>query len=216
MKKKYCFFALLLFSMATLAQTVPAGENISLDQQLSNIPQTTVTSGIIYERVIPVANLYNFNTVSTFNTANFPYFKQALSEMRIASNDTKFIPLDAFKNLVNATTNANEVDVAILNTQFNVLNYNEDNPSAGGLTYNTTTNKFVPISGKVPFYMMHNIVIAPAKEFVSGANVIYKLRNDLFFTNGTKTIKTMVANFGDGINRTLIANSIFTNKKYYR
>ena len=202
----------MLFSIATHAQTIPAGENISLDQQLNNISQTSVTSGIIYERVIPIANLYNFNKVNTFNTANFPYFKQALSEMRRASNNTKFISLEAFKSLVAANSTANEVDVAILNTQFHILNYNEDNPSAGGMTYNISTNKFVAISGKAPFYMLHNTVIAPAKEHVSGTTMVYKFRNDLYFKNGTKTIKTLIANFGDGINRTIISNYILTNQ----
>ncbi len=212
MKNLHSFLWVLLLSIASNAQTVPAGENISLDQQLTNINQTSVSSGIIYERVISTANLYNFNKVHTFNTANFPYFKQALSEMHRASNDTKFISLDAFKNIVTNSTATNEVDVAILNTEFHILNYNEDNPSAGGLTYNTITNKFSSISGKVPFYMLHNTVIAPAKEYVSGTNVTYKMRNDLYFKNGTKTIKTLVANFGDGINRTLISNSVLTNQ----
>jgi hypothetical protein len=164
MKKFNYFLWAMLFFTASHAQTIPAGENISLDQQLSNISQASVTSGIIYERVISSANLYNFNKVSTFNTANFPYFKQAFSEMRNASNNTKFISLEAFKTLVMANTTSNEVDISILNTQFHVLNYNEENPPAGGMTYNTSSNKFVPISGKVPFYMFHNTVIAPTKE----------------------------------------------------
>lgn len=212
MKKFNSIVLILLFSIAVRSQTDPTGENISLDQQLSNIPQTSVSSGIIYERVLSSANLYNFNKVNTFNTANFPYFKQALSEMRRASNDTKFITLDAFKSLVSLNKITNEVDVSILNTQFHILNYNEDNPSSGGLTYNSTTNKFVAISGKVPFYMLHNTIIAPTKDFVSGSNVIYKMRNDMYYKNGTKTIKTLVADFGDGINRTLITNSILTNQ----
>ena len=211
MKIFYFFLWGLFISLVTHAQTIPAGENISLDQQLSNVSQTSVTSGIIYERVLSSANLYNFNKVSTFNTANFPYFKQALSEMRRASNNTKFISLDAFKNLVSVNKIQNEVDVAILNTQFHILNYNEDNPSAGGLTYDTLTNKFASIPGQVPFYMLHNTVIAPTKDYVSGTQVLYKLRNDLFFKNGTKTIKTLKANFGDGVIRTIINNSKLTN-----
>lgn len=212
MQKLHYFIWVLLFSLATHAQSIPTGENISLDQQLSNISQSSVTSNIIYERVISSANLYNFNKVTTFNTANFPYFKQVLSEMRRASNDTKFISLDAFKTMVAINTAPNEVDIAVLNTQFHILNYIEDNPATGGLTYKTSTNKFVAINGKIPFHMLHNTVIAPAKEFVSGTSVIYKLRNDLFFTNGSKTIKTLLADFGDGINRTVISNSNFSNQ----
>lgn len=198
--------------MAINAQNLPSGEDISLDQQLSNINQSSVTSGIIYERVIPAANLYNFNTVSTFNTANYSYFKQALSEMHRASNGTKFTALANLKNTVANTTAKNEVDLAILNTQFHILNYNEEHPSQGGLTYNTSSNKFVQISGKVPFYKLHNTVIAPTKDYVSGSAVTYKIRNDLYFKNGNKKIKTLVANFGDGINRTLINNQVLTNQ----
>jgi hypothetical protein len=213
MRNSLLSWGALAVGVLTYAQTVPAGENISLDTQLSNVPQNTVTSGIIYERVITAANLYNFNKVSTFNQANFGYFKQALSEMRNASNNTRFVSLDQFKTTVAATT-GNVVDVAILNTQFQVLNYNEENPSAGGLTFNTTTNKYATIAGKVPFYTLHNTVIAPTKDYVTGASIVYKLRNDLYFRNGARTIKKLVANFGDGINRTLINNGVLTNNQY--
>lgn len=212
MKKILCFALFAFLNISSKAQSIPANENISLDQQLSNINKTSVTSGIIYERELPIANLYNFNKVATFNTANFNYFKQALSEMNKASNNTKFITLDAFKTLVSQNSIENEVDLSILNTQFHILNYNADNPSLGGLNFNTGTNKFTPIIGKVPFYMLHNTVIAPTKDAVTGTTLTYKVRNDLFFQNGTKRIKTLIANFGDGINRTLITNEILTNQ----
>lgn len=212
MKKFYYFLLASLLFMEANSQTIPAGENISLDQQLSNISQTSVTSGIIYERVIQIANIYNFNTTTNFNTANFNYFQQALDEMNRASNGTKFTTLANFKNLIATTTAENQVDLTILNTQYHILNYNEDAPSQGGLTFNTTTNKFVQISGKVPFYMLNTSIIAPTKDYVSGTSVIYKIRNDLYFKNGTKTIKTLVANFGDGVNRTLINAQVLTNQ----
>jgi len=100
MKNSIFSWGALAISALTFAQTVPAGENISLDTQLSNVAQNTVTSGIIYERAISAANLYNFNKVSTFNQANFGYFKQALSEMRSASNNTRFVSLKKFKLLL--------------------------------------------------------------------------------------------------------------------
>nr|WP_294774091.1 T9SS type A sorting domain-containing protein [uncultured Flavobacterium sp.] len=212
MKKIYYFLLASLLFFEANSQTIPAGENISLDQQLSNISQTSVTSGIIYERVIQIANIYNFNTTSTFNTANFNYFQQALDEMNRASNGTKLTTLANFRNLIATTTAENQVDLSILNTQYHILNYNEDVPSQGGLTFNTSTNKFVPISGKAPFLMLNTTIIAPTKDYVSGTSVIYKIRNDLFFKNGTKNIKTLVANFGDGINRTLINSQVLTNQ----
>jgi hypothetical protein len=100
MRNSLLSWGALAVGILTYAQTVPAGENISLDTQLSNVPQNTVTSGVIYERVITAANLYNFNKVTTFNQANFGYFKQALSEMRSASNNTRFVSLKKFKLLL--------------------------------------------------------------------------------------------------------------------
>ena len=212
MKKFYYLLLTSILCLTATGQTVPVGENISLDQQLSNIIQTSVTSGIIYERVIQIANSYNFNTTTTFNTANFNYYQQVLDEMNRASNGTKFTTLTNFRNLIATTTQANQVDVSILNTQYHILNYNVDDPSQGGLTFNSTTNKFVQTSGRVPFYMLNATVIAPTKDYVSGSSITYKIRNDLYFKNGTKTIKTLVANFGDGVNRTLINAQVLTNQ----
>ena len=63
------FFFTFFSGISLITQTVPAGENISLDQQLSQVNQSTVTSDIIYERVLQIANLYNFNKSNTFNMA---------------------------------------------------------------------------------------------------------------------------------------------------
>lgn len=200
-----------MFINYNIAQTTPTGENISLDQQLSNINQSSVSSGIIYERTLQLSNLYNFNKTTTFNTATFDYFKQSLLEMNNASNGTKFITVDNLKNLI-SSTNSTSLDIGILNTQFNILNYDEDNPQNGGLTYNTSTNKFVQIANKVPFYMMDVTVISPLKNAIAGSSLTVKLNNNLFFTNGTKVITTLVADFGDGINRTIINNGVLINQ----
>jgi hypothetical protein len=77
--EKILFFCVLLLATNVHAQTIPANE-LSLDQMLVNIDKTTVSSGIIYERVAPFANLYSFNTNANRNTADFKFFKQALLE----------------------------------------------------------------------------------------------------------------------------------------
>jgi flagellin-like hook-associated protein FlgL len=96
MKKVILSIGTFLFLFNAIAQA----PDETLDDALQNVNQSTVTSGIIYERVITAANLYNFNKVTTFNQANFGYFKQALSEMRNASNNTRFVNLKKFKLLL--------------------------------------------------------------------------------------------------------------------
>jgi hypothetical protein len=84
-----------------------------LDEQLSDIDQKEVTSGIIYERVMKFGNFYNFNQSPDFNTANYDYFTQVLSEMHRASNETKFVSGDIFKQVAEQTVAANTADLAI-------------------------------------------------------------------------------------------------------
>jgi deoxyhypusine synthase len=96
MKKVILSIGTFLFLFNATAQA----PDETLDDALQNVNQSTVTSGIIYERTLQLANLYNFNKVSTFNQANFGYFKQALSEMRNASNNTRFMSLNTFKLLL--------------------------------------------------------------------------------------------------------------------
>ena len=62
-----------------------------LDSQLITVDQSAVTSGIIYERTLPLADLYNFNRTDSSNIADFSYFRQSLLEMHRASNAQKFI-----------------------------------------------------------------------------------------------------------------------------
>jgi Putative serine esterase (DUF676) len=223
MKKYYLIIVMVVCGSLLQAQT-PSGKrpggpiidieppalttstNPEFDLKLLSVDQSSVTSGIIYERVMQLANLYNYNKTTTFNTANFDYFKQAFSEMHRASNGTKFLPMLNFKDLASSKVRSNEVNLAILNTQFNILNYNMDAPDQGGLILDAITKKFQQIRGKAPFYMMQTTVIAPAKDVVSGTSVVYKIRNDLYFKNGNKVIKTLIADFGDGMNRTLIDN----------
>ena len=118
-------FILTLFN-PVLSQTS------DLDAMLTNINQSSVTSSIIYERVMPFANVYNYNQV--FDTATLDYFEQAFSELYRASNQQKFIPYTTLRQRYTDASQTSVVDIGIINTQFSILNYNANNPSAGGLT----------------------------------------------------------------------------------
>ena len=97
-----------------------------LDAMLTNVNQSSVTSGIIYERVMPFANLYNYN--QAFDTATLGYFEQALSELYRASNQQKFMPHTSLRLLYTDINQNSVVDIGIMNTQFSILNYNANNP----------------------------------------------------------------------------------------
>ncbi|MEN8816039.1 MAG: hypothetical protein ABF274_04115 [Nonlabens sp.] len=117
-----------------------------------------------------------------------------------ASNKNLFTSLDQLDNQLEQDNNNNIVPVGILNTDFQLLNYNLDNEQAGGLLYNEEDNEFTQISGKVPFYTLHTTVISPLKKAVEGNDVTYKLNINYLFQNQQQKIKTLSADFGDSVN----------------
>jgi hypothetical protein len=204
--KKIFFTIFFACVLNTIAQTTNP-----LDTQLAYVNQSSVTSGIIYERSLRTTNLFAYNQPGNLhNTANFGFFKRALAELYSASNKTKLISVQELQNRngSNATI-ANEVNIGILNSSFQVMNYDSANATNGGLTFDGTY--FRQITGKVPFYNLQALVVAPLKNVVSGSSITYKFNNNLIVNNGNYTIKTLIANFGDGISRTIISNNILVN-----
>jgi hypothetical protein len=190
----------LLFFTSLIAQTN------TLDPQLVNVNQSSVTSGIIYERVTQIANLYDFNqSGNVHNTANYAFFEQALSELYRASNNTRLIShYELWNRILADESSKNVVNIGIINSPFQILNYDPDTPSLGGL--NLVNNLYSQISNTVPFYDLYALVVAPLKSIAEGTSITYKFRNDLILNNGNKTIKTLIADLGDGIARTIISN----------
>lgn len=213
--KKLFFLALcMILSFHTKAQDDGATAPKQLDSLLVDIDKSLVTSGIIYERTTPFAGLYNFNSKDTCNTADYSYFRQSMLEMYRASNAKKFISLDSLTvSLKNGLLTNNVVDVGILNTQFNIINYHEDNPANGGLLLDSIAKKFVQIPDQVPFYMMHNTVISPLKEAVSGKEIVYRFDKSFFYTNGSKEIKTLKVDFGEGTSKNIVTNGLFIDQE---
>jgi hypothetical protein len=212
MKNLFFLALFMLISTGINAQDDDADVPKALDSLLNNIDQSLVTSGIIYERTLQLADLYNFNTKGYANTANYHYFRQCLLEMYRASNGKKFISLDTLENRINDSDNENMVSIGILNTQFNILNYNEEEPLNGGLVLDSITKKFIQIQGVPPFYMMHNTVIAPLKDAINASSITFKFSEEFFFTNGQKIINNLVVDFGDNRKYEIISNGYFNEQ----
>lgn len=222
MKKfTYCII-LVLTSLKIQAQTVPPTPQqiAQQDQQfwsqaLVNI-SSQITSGILYSKVNPFSNLYNYNTLE-HNIANSSLFTQALAELHNASDKMLFIPVEQLNikkqnlHLAKGSATTPLIDIGLLNTSFDFLFYDDENESNGGLYL--VNNVFQPIAGKPSVFTKHITLISPQQEIITttnSGNVNFKLENTLFF-NRSKPIKTLVANFDTSTSFTLVNNSIPTN-----
>ncbi len=204
MKFFHFLIVAILFYSTISAQT-------KLDSMLVNVNQSSVNSGIIYERVTQFANLYSFNKTEESNTATYKYFRQALSELHNASNQTRLISLDELENRIANTTQDNQVEVAILNTPFHILNYNYENQNAGGLLLDETNDTFSEISGQPSFFELQTTIVSPTKSILKGLDVTFIFNEELYLTNEGNSIKTLTMNFGSNT-QTIISDGILNTQ----
>ncbi|KFC18821.1 T9SS type A sorting domain-containing protein [Chryseobacterium sp. FH1] len=209
--KKIMIFCMSLLFVCSYTQTLPTSETSTLDDKLVNIDKSSVTSGILYQRSSIFTRLYDFNKSSDFNTADAPFFEQSLTDLNYGSNQTKFIDYLGLRQLTIANKyKDNVVDIGIINTPFHMLYYDEESQSNGGLSFNTSTNLFVKNNnGKPAFLELFTTIISPLKKEAKGTSVTFKFKSNLNFFNGSKTIKSLHADFGDGISRMITGDGLF-------
>jgi hypothetical protein len=159
MKKSFIiliFFFQLSQVVAQDSPTIQQTEQLpNWPVMLSNLNTAQITSGVLIDKVTTFANLINYNSTEN-NWSNKEHFNQALSELYRASDQTRFISLTELKNRTESTTSSNAVDIGIINTTFQKLLFNEENPSTGGVTFNQSTGKFVIVAGRPSFISKKN------------------------------------------------------------
>ena len=204
-------FISLIFCFAiskTVAQdnpTIQATEEIpNWPVMLTNLNTTQITSGVLVDKVTTFSNLINYNTTES-NLSGSEHFAQALSELYRASDQTRFVTLTELKNRTATTTANNSVDIGLINTTFQKLNFNEETPSAGGLLF--SNGMFTAISGKPSFVSKKIMIAAPLKEIISGSSFTFNFNNNLIFSNATTSIKTLVVDFEDNTTATTIISN---------
>ena len=210
--KKIMFIAILaLFFNNAFAQDLPKPDYDELDKKLTNIDTTKIKSGILYERTMQLANLYNFNLSDSSNTANYNYFKQATLELHNASKGKKFLhSMNLEKNVEKFDLQKNKVAFGIINTDFQILS-DWENSAYKGVRFDSIKQQYIQIPNKEPFYTLHTTVIAPLKVGVKGEEIEFLFTNEFLFSY-EKPIKSLIATFENGTSQAIITNGIFTER----
>ena len=101
------------------------------------------------------------------------------------------------------------MQIGIINTDFDFLNYNEENESLGGLRL--VNGVYQPIAGKPSAYTKHVTIIAPLTKTVTAftGSLTIGVNPQLFF-NLDKKITQINADFGSGF-VPIVTNQIPTN-----
>jgi hypothetical protein len=200
-----CFNILPLYSQVTYTG-LDKDYTQRMDEILINVNKTPITTGILYDRIMSFSNLDWLKQNGAVTNSNYQHFIQSWSELYRSSYNPTFSSLETLKSNINANTNQTLVDIGIINTKINYIDYGTaTTPSlttSNGLLYN--------VNGINPFLEKQVTVIAPLKDKITASTITFRLLPSFILQLTGLPIKNLVANFGTGTNYNLISNSVIS------
>ena len=206
------FFAIKILAAQEAAYTVDDLLNNGITTSAKStseksLAKTSIAKKIIMERSGQFSGISEFHSQS--NSADDSYFEQALTDVFIATNKQRYTDFEGLRSLTrNEKKTENVVSIGILNTSYETINYNTEDPTdpTNGFTYVEGVS-LTPIQGRQQFTKHHTTVISPLKDFVKGDIITFKFDPNLLFSNG-KAIQMLRVDFGDGTYRNIISNGV--------
>lgn len=207
---KSLLLAFCVFSITAQSQVTYTGLDKdytqNMDYLLTNVNKTPITSGILYDRIMSFSALNWLKENGVVTNSNYQHFIQSWSELYRSSYTPTFLSLETLKSNINTNTNPNLVDIGVINTKMNYIDYGTPtNPSlttTGGYLYN--------VAGINPFLEKQITVIAPLKERVNSETVTFRLLSSFLLQLTGLPIKNLVADFGTATNYNLITNTVLS------
>ncbi len=208
--RKFLFLIIFLPFFTNLHAQEP--DEISVDSLLVNIDLSQLSTGILYDRVMPISRLETFN--DSVNIANKSYFEQALMELRGASLDQKFTDYKVLRSSYSADSIYSVVDIGIINASFQRLNFNESNESLGALHF--SQNLFERINNNQPTLLeSHLLLVAPLKEYAMGNIIKYVINPELILQDtDNKDLVSLIANFDSNAEYIIIENGSVIQEQF--
>lgn len=167
----------------------------AMDSLLAPLDKNKITSGILYERVMPLANidLFNNNFGDPF-ISEYSYYCQAYFELyNSAYNNTGWLKPEHLKAWAEGEAIKGNYTLGILDYQFNMIDSNAINN--GQLTFNN--GQFHDVPGATSPYWIRRIQMAAilAEELPSGS-VNIRYNPGFVKTNQSIQISSIQLNFG--------------------
>jgi len=214
--KKTIFLAVLIINSCILQAQFKSGYTSEFDSIFSNISHTEATTGILYERVVPFAELYNFNSniSNNIDTSNVKHFLQAYFELY---NATFLLPhtlpfdIDSLKSLLkeNETFSNNPVvNIGILHYNFNMI---DSTIAIQKLYFDTDSVVHENLAISASMYIEKTAFVAsPLKKSIYSGTTHFHFNNHFKFDNTGNQITGLSVDFDDGLGMRQITNNLVT------
>lgn len=203
MKSKISFlFLFLIFSSGIFAQSLLDTIRTNIDEKIINLNTSQLSTGILYDRAYPAANLqeYGFLEGTTSGNAYLTdpghYFK-ALEELAYSDYLGRYPNIE---NLYNDNLNTSGViNMGVINADFNV--FKENAVHIGALLVQGQDSLFYnnPNSNISPYQTYKNAFIStPLKRIIKSKNVTFNFNGDFWLETAQSDIRKLEVDFDDG------------------
>ncbi|RFS15557.1 triacylglycerol lipase [Emticicia sp. C21] len=167
----------------------------SLDWAFYPLDKTKITTGILYDRVLPIAKLATFNT--TGNISDTDHFQQAYSEIYKSSyNKTQLLSREDYKNVVGDYKYQKKVAIGLVIAKFNVF---LDNALTSNILIKKDNQLFDNPNNANSAYATKNVIVSAAlADEISTGVTKFILSPYTFINNSGNTLNKLRVSFGDG------------------
>jgi len=207
--RKIVILTTLIISLTTISAQIsdPFDYTEVFDHVFRNVSRTDATTGILYERVVPFAQLHKFNSnLSIIDTSSREHFMQAYKELYKASfQSVNSLPFD-WETLQSFCERNSMVDIGILHYKYNTMDsavvYQKLYFDSDSILWENTTITTSLYAEKTAF------VASPFEEFVNMGTTAFRLRNLFRFDNTGNPIIGLWVDFDDGMGLQQIMDSL--------
>jgi hypothetical protein len=204
---RICLLSILL-SIAGL-KTVAQNQTYTqaFDSLFSNVPYSTVVSGILYDRIANFSDIELFNQQTT-DTSSYACFMQAYSELHRAITNPSINPqfLIEIESLKERLQNISYIPIGIINARYDII---DTNAVLSGKLYESNGLFYVnnAINGSL-FAQEYALLAAPLSREVDSV-VIFGLSSLFVFENHANSVSSISIDFddGSGLNNYIIGNT---------
>jgi len=207
MKKSYILcWVLLFFWMQLPAQTIDYKAKI--DGYVLNLNKSQIPTGILYDRVYPMAGLHKFNHAGSRDTSSYAHFKQAYFELYEAKYSTVSMQAFAtFKTVINQSLVSKRIPIGAIHYNFNIIDTlalrNNLLSIQNELLYDVASRP------RIPYLPHQTLVVAALTESVQAGTVNFVFNSNFIKSNTGNAITSINVDFGNetGTTATIVPGS---------
>ena len=199
MKKSLLSFLIIICCSTAFSQTGPSFTRL-FDSLFANVNMADATTGLLYDRVVPFANLPGFNSLRNpvVDTINANLFMQGYFELYNAAISPTGRPpytVNELRNMVPKDTNL--INIGIVHYRYNTI---DSNVAVQKLYFDEDSVLREDKSIAASLFVEDTIFFAsPLVDRVEKGLLYYKVAGSTVFNNTEDEIENVYIDFGDGL-----------------